>query len=178
MTDGTHQRGAERRPDPPEDVDGAADLNRAVGKQLKLLRERAGWTQKELGDRLGYSEDLISSLERGRRTPQPELLDAADDLLGAGGLLKATKDDVARAKARARVRHPAWFRDYARLEAEAVEVNFYSTLTVPGLTCVVADRGLVARSSWCRVARFRGWRPWCRGWRRPSDSFRLHIADR
>ncbi|WP_328668253.1 helix-turn-helix transcriptional regulator [Streptomyces sp. NBC_00322] len=131
MTDGTHQRGPERRPDPPEDADGAADLNRAVGKQLKLLRERAGWTQKELGDRLGYGEDLISSLERGRRTPQPELLDAADDLLGAGGLLKATKDDVARAKAR--VRHPAWFRDYARLEAEAVEVNFYSTLTVPGL---------------------------------------------
>jgi hypothetical protein len=31
------------------------------------------------------------------------------------------------------VRHPAWFRDYARLEAEAVELNFYSTLTVPGL---------------------------------------------
>lgn len=127
------QGDAERRPDPPEDADGAADLYRAVGKQLKLLRERVGWTQKELGDRLGYGEDLISALERGRRTPQPELLDAADDLLGAGGLLKATKGDVARAKARARVRHPAWFRDYARLEAEAVEVNFYSTLTVPGL---------------------------------------------
>jgi transcriptional regulator with XRE-family HTH domain len=127
------KRDTERRPDPPEDADGAADLYRAVGKQLKLLRERAGWTQKELGDRLGYGEDLISALERGRRTPQPELLDAADDLLGAGGLLKATKEDVARAKARARVRHPAWFRDYARLEGEAVEVNFYSTLTVPGL---------------------------------------------
>jgi DNA-binding XRE family transcriptional regulator len=111
------QGDAERRPDPPEDADGAADLHRAVGKQLKLLRERAGWTQKELGDRLGYGEDLISALERGRRTPQPELLDAADDLLGAGGLLKATKEDVARAKARTRVRHPAWFRDYARLEA-------------------------------------------------------------
>jgi transcriptional regulator with XRE-family HTH domain len=127
------QGDAERRPDPPEDADGAADLYRAVGKQLKLLRERAGWTQKELGDRLGYGEDLISALERRCRTPQPELLDAADDLLGAGGLLKATKEDVARAKARARVRHPAWFRDYARLEGEAVEVNFYSTLTVPGL---------------------------------------------
>ncbi|WP_274562022.1 helix-turn-helix domain-containing protein [Streptomyces spiramyceticus] len=133
MTDGIHQRDAERRPDPPEDADGAADLNRAVGKQLKLLRERAGLTQKELGDRLGYGEDLISSLERGRRTPQPELLDAADELLGAGGLLKATKDDVARAKARARVRHPAWFRDYARLEADAVEVNDYSSHDIPGL---------------------------------------------
>ncbi|MEU3038368.1 helix-turn-helix domain-containing protein [Streptomyces griseoaurantiacus] len=114
-------------------MDGLLDLNRAVGRQVKLLRERAGLTQKELGDRLGYGEDLVSSLERGRRTPQPEFLDAADDLLGAQGLLKATKDDVARAKARARVRHPAWFRDYARLEGEAVEVNDYSNHDIPGL---------------------------------------------
>ncbi|MET8578317.1 helix-turn-helix transcriptional regulator [Streptomyces sp. NPDC005012] len=133
MTSEPRQSDAGDRPEPPEDTDGLLDLNRAVGRQVKLLRERAGLTQKELGDRLGYGEDLISSLERGRRTPQPEFLDAADDLLGAGGLLKATKEDVARAKARARVRHPAWFRDYARLEAEAVEVNDYSSHDIPGL---------------------------------------------
>ncbi|WP_308312975.1 helix-turn-helix transcriptional regulator [Streptomyces sp. ISL-1] len=69
------QRNPERRPDLPQGADGAADLYRAVGKQLKLLRERAGWTRKELGDRLGYGEDLISALERGRRTPQPELVE-------------------------------------------------------------------------------------------------------
>ncbi|TLS47325.1 helix-turn-helix domain-containing protein [Streptomyces montanus] len=106
---------------------------RAVGKQVKLLRERAGFTQKELGDRLGYSEDLVSSLERGRRTPQAEFLVAADELLGAGGLLKATIEDIEKAKAKARVRHPAWFKDYARLESSAVEINFYSTLAPPGL---------------------------------------------
>ncbi|MGW3522446.1 helix-turn-helix domain-containing protein [Streptomyces olivaceus] len=133
MTPEPSQNNAEGRPEPPEDADGLLDLNRAVGRQVKLLRERAGLTQKELGDRLGYGEDLVSSLERGRRTPQPEFLDAADDLLGAGGLLKATKEDVARAKARARVRHPAWFRDYARLEGEAVEVNDYSSHDIPGL---------------------------------------------
>lgn len=38
-----------------------------------------------------------------------------------------------RAGTRRRVRHPEWFRDYARLEAEAVEICFYSTLTMPGL---------------------------------------------
>ncbi|NIL51002.1 helix-turn-helix domain-containing protein [Streptomyces sp. 2BBP-J2] len=106
---------------------------RAVGKQVKLLRERAGLTQRELGDRLGYSEDLVSSLERGRRTPQREFLEAADELLEAGGLLRATIEDVERAKAKARVRHPAWFRDYARLEASAVEINFFSTIAPPGL---------------------------------------------
>jgi transcriptional regulator with XRE-family HTH domain len=109
------------------------ELFRAVGRQVKLLRERAGLTQRDLGDRLGYSEDLISSLERGRRTPQREFLAAADELLGAGGLLLATADEVERARAKARVRHPAWFRDYARLEASAVEINDYSTHDVPGL---------------------------------------------
>ncbi|MEU0765491.1 MULTISPECIES: helix-turn-helix domain-containing protein [Streptomyces] len=111
----------------------SSDLMRAVGKQVKLLRERAGLTQRELGDRLGYSEDLVSSLERGRRTPQREFLEAADELLEAGGLLRATIEDVERAKAKARVRHPAWFRDYARLEASAVEINFFSTIAPPGL---------------------------------------------
>ncbi|MEU7566334.1 helix-turn-helix transcriptional regulator [Streptomyces fradiae] len=111
----------------------SGDLMRAVGKQVKLLRERAGLTQRELGDRLGYSEDLVSSLERGRRTPQREFLEAADEVLDAGGLLRATIEDVERAKAKARVRHPAWFRDYARLEREAVEINFYNCHDIPGL---------------------------------------------
>lgn len=116
-----------------DEGDQSSDLNRAIGKQIRLLRERAGLTQRELGDRLGYSEDLISSIERGRRTPQAEFLVAADELLDAGGLLKATIEDVEKAKAKARVRHPAWFRDYARLEREAVEINFYNNHDIPGL---------------------------------------------
>ncbi|MFF9071454.1 Scr1 family TA system antitoxin-like transcriptional regulator [Streptomyces sp. NPDC014872] len=119
--------------DGSDDSEEAADLFRVVGRQVRLLRERAGLTQRELGERLGYSEELIRSLERGRRTPQPEFLDVADDLLGAGGLLRSTMEDVKRAKARARVKHPAWFKDYARLEADAVELCYYSNHTVPGL---------------------------------------------
>ncbi|MFJ1846157.1 Scr1 family TA system antitoxin-like transcriptional regulator [Streptomyces sp. NPDC088146] len=116
-----------------DDSEEATDLFRVIGRQARLLRERAGLTQRELGDRLGYSEDLVRSLERGRRTPQPDFLDAADDLLEAGGLLRATKEDVARAKARARVKHPAWFKDYAKLERQAVEVHEYGSHVVPGL---------------------------------------------
>jgi transcriptional regulator with XRE-family HTH domain len=116
-----------------DDSEDAADLFRVIGRQIRLLRERAGLTQRELGERLGYSEDLIRSLERGRRTPQPEFLDAADELLGAGGLLASAKEDVVRAKARARVKHPAWFRDYAKLEADAVELHEYGSHVVPGL---------------------------------------------
>ncbi|MFJ9741443.1 helix-turn-helix domain-containing protein [Streptomyces sp. NPDC101166] len=122
--------GAEEAYDEVEQVN---DLNRAVGKQLRLLRERAGLTQRELGDRLGYGPDLISALDRGVRTPQREFLEAADELLDAGGLLKALIEDVERAKAKARVRHPAWFKDYARLERSAVEINDYSCHDIPGL---------------------------------------------
>jgi transcriptional regulator with XRE-family HTH domain len=124
------------RPEPvstQDDGELSSDLIRAIGKQIKVLRERAGLTQRELGDQLGYGEDLISSVERGRRSPQPQLLETADTLLEAGGLLTATIEDVERAKAKARVRHPAWFRDYARLEAEAVEINDYSSHDIPGL---------------------------------------------
>ncbi|WP_217166967.1 helix-turn-helix transcriptional regulator [Streptomyces sp. AC512_CC834] len=114
-------------------TDEVADLFRALGRQIKVARERAGLSQKELGDRLGYGEETISSVERARRTPQPELLVAVDTLLECGGLLASAAEDVERAKTRRRVRHPEWFRDYARLEAEAEEICFYSTLTMPGL---------------------------------------------
>ncbi|WP_157852438.1 helix-turn-helix transcriptional regulator, partial [Streptomyces olivaceus] len=61
-------------------TDEVADLFRALGRQIKVARERAGLSQKELGDRLGYGEETISSVERARRTPQPELLVAVDAL--------------------------------------------------------------------------------------------------
>ncbi|MFE1995248.1 helix-turn-helix domain-containing protein [Streptomyces parvulus] len=123
----------ERGAGDPAGSEEVADLFRAVGRQVKAARERAGMSQKELGRQVGYGEEQISSLERGRRTPQPEFLAAVDDLLECGGLLAVAAEDVERAKKRRRVRHPEWFRDYARLEADAVEICFYSTLTVPGL---------------------------------------------
>ncbi|MFG3510162.1 Scr1 family TA system antitoxin-like transcriptional regulator [Streptomyces sp. NPDC047821] len=114
-------------------TDEVADLFRALGRQIKVARARAGMSQKALGDRLGYGEETISSVERGRRTPQPELLVAVDELLECGGLLASAAEDVERARARRRVRHPEWFRDYARLEAEAVQLCYFANQAVPGL---------------------------------------------
>ncbi|WWM27627.1 helix-turn-helix transcriptional regulator [Streptomyces sp. B21-104] len=107
--------------------DGAAGFLRCFGAQLRLLREREGLTRAELGSRLGYGEDQIASVELGRRIPKPEMIDRADEVLGAGGLLVAMKAEVARA------RYPAFFRDAARLEAGALELQPYDTHVVKGL---------------------------------------------
>ncbi|MFF2141580.1 Scr1 family TA system antitoxin-like transcriptional regulator [Kitasatospora sp. NPDC058190] len=125
--------GDETREDLPEDLGEVSDFFRAIGKQIKLFRERAGLTQKELARLTGYSEQLIGAVERGVRTPQPELLVASDKILDAGGALAIAKDDVMSARAKARVRHPAWFRGYAGLEPVAIEIHEYSTLLIPGL---------------------------------------------
>ncbi|MCX4823798.1 helix-turn-helix domain-containing protein [Streptomyces sp. NBC_01142] len=123
----------EERPERPAEVDGTAHLFSALGKQLKVLRENASMSQRELGVAAHCGEDLVSAMERGVRTPQPDFLVRADELLAAGGVLKAALDDVRAAKARARTRHPEWYRNYANLEAEAIELHDYSNQVVHGL---------------------------------------------
>jgi transcriptional regulator with XRE-family HTH domain len=105
----------------------ASDVLKAVGRQIKLWRERAGLKQAELGAAIGYGEEQVSSVERGRRIPKPEFLANADEVLGAGGLLAAMKEDVAAA------RYPKKVRDLAKLEAEAVEIGAYGNSVVHGL---------------------------------------------
>ncbi|GAB2746625.1 helix-turn-helix domain-containing protein [Kitasatospora kifunensis] len=123
----------EQRPEAPEDPDDSTEFFRAIGKQLKLLRERQKLTQKQVADILGYSEDLVSSLERGRRVPQKDYLLAVDKLLKAGGVMTVTQEEIEKAQRKAKVRHPSWFRDYALLEAQAIERHEYSTHDLPGL---------------------------------------------
>lgn len=99
---------SERRPETPAEANGAAGVFVVLGKQLKLLRERAGLNQREFGDLVGYGPDQISAMERGVRTPRPEFLERADEILGAGGLLREVIPEVEKAMARARTRHPEW----------------------------------------------------------------------
>ncbi|MFI8201653.1 Scr1 family TA system antitoxin-like transcriptional regulator [Streptomyces sp. NPDC085937] len=108
------------------DEESAAVL-RTVGRVIKMCRERAGLTQAALGAQIGYSEEQVSSVERGRRAPMEEFLDAADRALEANGLISALKGDVEKA------RFPKKVRDLAKLEAEAVEICAYDNSVVNGL---------------------------------------------
>ncbi|MER7625459.1 helix-turn-helix transcriptional regulator [Streptomyces sp. NPDC126503] len=123
----------EERPERPSEVDGTAHLFSALGKIIKVLRKNAGMSQAELADATHCSEDLVSAIERGVRTPQPDFLIRADPALDADGVLVAAVTDVRAALARARVRHPGWFRDFADAESKAVASHYYEVQAVPGV---------------------------------------------
>ncbi|MFJ2259606.1 helix-turn-helix domain-containing protein [Streptomyces sp. NPDC087844] len=112
---------AENAPEP-----GSAML-RVFGRQLKRFRLRAECERAEFGARTGYSASTIAAYEQGRRVPPPRFIDLADEMLDAGGVLSEMKEEVARAQ------YPAFFRDAAKLEAEAVELHVYANQAMPGL---------------------------------------------
>ncbi|MFE2064931.1 helix-turn-helix transcriptional regulator [Streptomyces sp. NPDC059467] len=109
-----------------EDEEAEAVL-RAVGRQIKVWRDAAGLRQAELGAAIGYSEEMVSAVERGRRIPKPDFLEKADEVLGAGGKLASMKEDVERA------RYPKNVRDLAKLEGEAVDLGAYASHHIHGL---------------------------------------------
>ncbi|MFJ8470911.1 helix-turn-helix domain-containing protein [Kitasatospora sp. NPDC094011] len=119
--------------EPVEDFDGVAEFYSAVGKLIKLFRERAGFTQKELARLTGYSEAQIGAMERGVRTARIEFLTVADDTLNAGGALRVVAKDVMKAKFRVSERSPAFSKAFTAEEHQAIEIHDYSTMVIPGL---------------------------------------------
>ncbi|MGA5438702.1 helix-turn-helix domain-containing protein [Streptomyces griseoincarnatus] len=69
--------------------EGETGILRCFGQQLRLLRTSRGLTRAELGARLSYGEDMVASVELGRRIPKPEFIERADAVLEAGGYAMA-----------------------------------------------------------------------------------------
>ncbi|MGI5444555.1 helix-turn-helix domain-containing protein [Streptomyces sp. CA-243310] len=110
----------------PGDEQGVAVVA-ALGRQMRARREALGMKVSELSARIRYGEGLIYKVEGGTRIPKPEYLDRVDEALGAGGLIKAMKTDLAQ------VRYPKKIRDLAEMEARAVEICAYRTHNIHGL---------------------------------------------
>ena len=110
----------------PDDDWGVAVIA-TVGRQLKLRREAVGMRAAEFGEAVGYGEDMVYKVEGGKRIPRQEYLNRADEVLGAGGLISATWEDVKR------VRYPKKVRELAKLEGQAVEIGVYECNIIAGL---------------------------------------------
>ncbi|OEV05872.1 DNA-binding protein [Streptomyces nanshensis] len=108
----------------PEGSDGL----KAFGAVLKAFRKRAQLTQEELAARVRYSAQTIASVEQGRRMPPPDLVDRAEEVLDGFGALRAAAQHAVRRPGLA-----SWFREWARLEEEAVSLCTYECRVIPGL---------------------------------------------
>ncbi|MGP3922848.1 helix-turn-helix domain-containing protein [Streptomyces sp. 8N616] len=106
----------------------SSDSLKAFGAVAKVFRERAGLTQEELAPLVRYSPETVASIEQGRRFPQREFIDRAEEALDAFGTLRAAARHLARRPGLA-----SWFRQWAGLEEEAISLCMYECRAVPGL---------------------------------------------
>jgi transcriptional regulator with XRE-family HTH domain len=105
-----------------------SDSLKAFGEVLKAFRKRAGLTQEELAPRVSYSPMSVASFEQGRRLPQPEFVEKCEEVLDAFGALRGAARHLSRQPGLAK-----WFRQWARLEAEAISLSTYECRLIPGL---------------------------------------------
>lgn len=100
---------------------------RYSGNQMKRWRTKANVTREELGAAANYSPDTIKSMEQGVRMPTPRVLDVADELCRAEGLLSAAKEYLQREK------FPLRAQDFMEREREATSLWWYEVTLIPGL---------------------------------------------
>lgn len=97
------------------------------GNQMKRWRIRANVSREELGAASNYAPDTIKAMEQGVRMPTARVLDMADRLCRADGLLSAAKDYLQRE------RFPARSQDFMLWEESAVSHCSYEPILIPGL---------------------------------------------
>lgn len=119
VTEGVSAFGGEPEP---------SDSLRTFGAVVQGLREHAGLSREEFGERVRLSKHTIASIETGRRMPDPGFVERAEPVLGNTGALRRAIQHVQR-----RVGLASWFRQWARMEAAAVALSTYECRVVPGL---------------------------------------------
>lgn len=100
---------------------------RYSGNQLKRWRMKANVSREELGAASNYAPDTIKAMEQGVRMPTGRVLDVADGMCGADGLLSAAKDYVKAEK------FPPRAQDFMEYEQQAVSLWWYEVVLIPGL---------------------------------------------
>ncbi|MPY64037.1 helix-turn-helix domain-containing protein [Streptomyces spongiae] len=93
---------------------------------MKRWRTKANVSREELAAASNYSPDTIKSMEQGVRMPTPRVLDVADELCRAEGLLSAAKEYLKREP------FPARAQDFMQHEKEAINLWWYEPTLIPG----------------------------------------------
>ncbi|MEV5352398.1 helix-turn-helix transcriptional regulator [Streptomyces sp. NPDC052693] len=106
----------------------SSDSLRTFGAVVQGLREHAGLSREEFGELVRFSKHTVASVELGRRMPDPEFVQRAEEVFGRTGALQRAAGCLERQPGLA-----AWFRRWARLEQVAITLYTYECRMIPGL---------------------------------------------
>ncbi|WP_035846894.1 helix-turn-helix domain-containing protein [Kitasatospora azatica] len=99
----------------------------AFGVQLRRLRNEKGWTQTQLGKRMGFSDTHVSAVETALKSPTRKFAQLADQALGTGGTLLLMWHQA---------QHGALMEGYTEFtqrEAEAIAMRLFEINVIPSL---------------------------------------------
>lgn len=99
----------------------------AFASQLRSWRLQFGWTQVEMGTKLGYSASLISGIETMDKVPTTDFATRCDEILHTPGTFGTLQELVAREA------YPAFFAPVIPFEQEAIRIHGWELGAVPGL---------------------------------------------
>src|SRR3954453_19603914 len=96
--------------------------------ELRRYREKAGWSQAELAQRLYCSEQKVGHLETGYRTPADvDLCTALDKVFGLDGHFAGMYPLIRREHL------PDMLWKFIEAESEAADIRCYETQVITGL---------------------------------------------
>jgi transcriptional regulator with XRE-family HTH domain len=99
----------------------------AFASQLRSWRQHMGWTQVEVGAKLGYSASLVSGIETMDKAPTAEFAGRCDEIFGTPATFTTLQELVAREA------YPAFFAPVIPFEREAIRIHGWELGAVPGL---------------------------------------------
>lgn len=118
-----------------------ASAMKMVGALLALYRQASGHTQRSLGERFVISEQLIASIEQGRRPLKPDLAEQLAELLCTKGALSVALSRMPEVDL-----IPLWAEEFLDREREAIAISSYENQVLPGLLQTEAYARAVFRS--------------------------------
>ena len=96
-------------------------------EELKIARSRAGLSQDQLADAIGYSASLVAKIETCRGVPTLDFATRCDATLETGGALARMHKFLGKGP------FPSWFRPFVDYEAAARSLRLFEHVLVPGL---------------------------------------------
>jgi transcriptional regulator with XRE-family HTH domain len=106
-----------------------SSAKKRFGAELRAHRARRGWTQVQLGDKIGYSGSFVSDVERGDRGVAGDFAARCDakDVFDLPGTFVRLWEDLQRET------FPTWFAPVVPIERDAAKITGWELGSVPGL---------------------------------------------